>query len=139
MITVPDQLTNQPQITSRKILLVEDDFFIADIYNRTLSKAGFSVQLSADGLEGLQFLNTQFYDCLLLDLMIPGLNGLELLKQWKFHNPQSLMPVIVLTNFGVDSYIKQAYDLGAKRYFIKTSITAEQIVKEINQLLQESN
>lgn len=130
--------SQQPQVIPRKILLVEDDIFIADIYNRTLIKAGFLVQVSSDGLQGLQLLNTQHYDCLLLDLMIPGINGLELLKQWKNHNPQSTMPVVILTNFGVDSYMKQAYDLGAKRYFIKASTTPEKIVTEINQLLAET-
>lgn len=118
----------------KKILLIEDDVFIADIYNRTLTKSGFLVQVAADGLQGLHLLNSQPYDCLLLDLMIPGINGLELLKEWRTQNPTSTVPVIVLTNFGVDSYMKQAYDLGAKRYFIKASTTPEQIVAEINKL-----
>lgn len=119
----------------KKILLVEDENFISDLYTRQLKLSGFDVVVANDGLSGLKDLETAPYDLLLLDIMLPGLNGLELLKQWRAKAPQSNMPVLLLTNLGQDAVIKEGFDLGAQGYLIKASYTPDQIVNEVKNAL----
>lgn len=119
----------------KKILVVEDESFIADLYARQLTLAGYTVKVAKDGLVGLKTLETETFDLLLLDIMLPGLNGLELLKQWRAKSPQSTMPVLLLTNLGQDAVIKEGFDLGAQGYLIKASYTPDQVVNEVKNAL----
>lgn len=121
--------------TGKKILLIEDENFIADIYSRELTKAGFQVDVKNDGHSGLKALEEGNYDLLLLDIMLPGMHGLELLRQWRIKNPDSQMPVLLLTNLGQDEVIKEAFALGARGYLIKASYTPKQITDEITNAL----
>lgn len=120
---------------AKKILLVEDETFIADLYAHHLSKSGFEVKIANDGTTGLKLLESETFDILLLDIMLPEINGLEILRQWRAKNPQSAMPVILLTNLGQDAVIKEGFSLGAQGYLIKASYTPEQIVSEIKNVL----
>ncbi len=126
---------NQPT-GPKKILLVEDETFIADLYKHELEKSGFLVTVANDGLQGLQILQTQPFDLLLLDIMLPGMNGLELLRDWHTKNPQSNMIVLLLTNLGQDAIIKEGFSLGAQGYLIKASYTPEQVVQEVRNALE---
>lgn len=121
--------------TPKRILIVEDETFIADLYSRQLTNAGYAVQTANEGNAGLQLLTSQTFDLLLLDIMLPGMNGLEILKNWKGKNPQSTMPVLLLTNLGQDSVIKEGFELGAAGYLIKASYTPAQIVEEVQNAL----
>lgn len=118
-----------------KILLVEDEKFIADLYSSQLQKAGFEIKVANDGLTGLQMLSTEQFDLLLLDIMLPGMNGLELLRDFKSKNPNSKMVVLLLTNLGQDAVIKEGFDLGAQGYLIKASYTPDQVVQEVKNAL----
>lgn len=129
--TTPPPTGQQP----KKILIVEDETFIADLYSRQLTNAGYAVQAAHDGTTGLQLLTSQTFDLLLLDIMLPGMNGLELLKEWRGKNTQSQMPVLLLTNLGQDAVIKEGFDLGAQGYLIKASYTPAQIVNEVQNAL----
>ncbi len=131
----PSPPTQPPTAQPKKILLVEDETFIADLYSRQLTGAGFAVQIAHDGTTGLQQLNSQTFDLLLLDIMLPGINGLELLKEWRAKNPNSQMPILLLTNLGQDAVIKEGFELGAQGYLIKASYTPGQIVNEIQNAL----
>lgn len=126
---------------NNKILLVEDEPSIRDLYSRELTKAGFVVVVAEDGLKGLEALKTAQYDVLLLDIMLPGLNGLQILKEYKTAVPTSPMKIILLTNLGQDTVIKEGFDLGANAYLIKASYTPEQVVNEVKNILtgQPSN
>ncbi len=115
----------------KKILLVEDEALIRELYARQLTKSGFLVKAVADGEAGLQTLGQEKFDLLLLDIMLPGMNGLEMLREFKSKNAGSTMMVILLTNLGQESVIKEGFDLGANAYLIKTSYTPDQIVQEV--------
>lgn len=123
------------QQQQKKILLVEDETFIADLYAYELQKSGFSVKVANDGVTGLKILESEPFDLLLLDIMLPGMNGLELLREWKGKNQTSNMIVLLLTNLGQDAVIKEGFTLGAQGYLIKASYTPEQIVQEIKNAL----
>lgn len=121
--------------TPKKILLIEDDKFISDLYARQLSNAGFTVVVANDGTTGLQHLTSDTFDLLLLDIMLPGMNGLEVLEAFRTKNPQIVLPVLMLTNLGQDAVIKKGFDLGAAGYLIKASYTPAQIVEEAKKAL----
>ncbi|MBI2599887.1 response regulator [Candidatus Daviesbacteria bacterium] len=120
---------------SKKILLVEDEDFIRDLYVRQLTKAGFLVKNAADGQTGLNLLKAEGFDLLLLDIMLPGMNGLQLLREFKTQNPNSPMITILLTNLGQEAVIKEGFELGAQAYLIKASYTPDQVVNEVRNAL----
>lgn len=119
----------------KKILLVEDEQFIRELYARELTKAGFQVTSAQDGQSGLDLLKQQIFEVLLLDIMLPGMNGLQLLREYKTQNPNSPMITILLTNLGQEAVIKEGFELGAQAYLIKASYTPEQVVNEVKSIL----
>lgn len=121
--------------SSKKILLIEDEDFIRELYTRQLTKAGFIVKSAVDGQSGLELLKNEVFDLLLLDIMLPGMNGLQLLREFKTQNPTSPMLVILLTNLGQEAVIKEGFELGAQAYLIKASYTPDQVVAEVKNAL----
>lgn len=121
--------------SNKKILLIEDEDFIRDLYVRELTKAGFQVKSAPDGNSGLNTLMSENFDLLLLDIMLPGLNGLQVLREFKTKNPNSPTMVILLTNLGQEAVIKEGFELGAQAYLIKGSYTPDQIVNEVKNAL----
>lgn len=121
--------------TPKKILLVEDEDFIRELYTRQLIKAGFMVKSAVDGQSGLEALKNDAFDLLLLDIMLPGINGLQLLREFKTQNPNSKMITILLTNLGQEAVIKEGFELGAQAYLIKASYTPDQVVNEVKNAL----
>lgn len=119
----------------KKILLVEDEDFIRELYTRQLTKAGFLVKSAIDGQAGLEILKNEIFDLLLLDIMLPGMNGLQLLREFKTHNPNSRMVTILLTNLGQEAVIKEGFELGAQAYLIKASYTPDQVITEVKNAL----
>lgn len=119
----------------KKILLVEDEDFIRELYVRQLTNAGFSVKFAIDGQSGLDMLKSETFDLLLLDIMLPGINGLQLLREFKTQNPNSKMITILLTNLGQEAVIKEGFELGAQAYLIKASYTPDQVVNEVKNAL----
>ena len=92
----------------------------------------------ANGKEGLEAISKTQYNLLLLDIMLPDMNGLEILKQIKA-NPQTKdLPVLLLTNLGQDAVIKEGFQLGAEGYMIKAAYTPDQIVQEVKNILQRT-
>src|SRR3989344_5414116 len=120
---------------SKKILLVEDEDFIRELYVRQLTKQGFQVKSAVDGQSGLNMLKIEPFDLLLLDIMLPGMNGLQLLREFKTQNPNSPMITILLTNLGQEAVIKEGFELGAQAYLIKASYTPDQVVTEVKNAL----
>ncbi len=120
---------------NKKILLVEDEDFIRELYVRQLTKEGFEIKSAADGQTGLNLLKTEVFDLLLLDIMLPGINGLQLLREFKTLNPNSKMITILLTNLGQEAVIKEGFELGAQAYLIKASYTPDQVVTEVKNAL----
>ena len=127
--------TPQQPIQSKKILLVEDEDFIRELYVRQLTKEGFQIKSAADGQSGLNALKAETFDLLLLDIMLPGINGLQLLREFKTQNPNSPMVTILLTNLGQEAVIKEGFELGAQAYLIKASYTPDQVVVEVKNAL----
>lgn len=121
----------------KKILIVEDDFFIRDIYSRIFSISGFEVQLGVDGADGLDKVKSQQpFDIILLDVMMPKMSGIELLTAIRaLDTSVKDTPVFMITNLGQQDIIDQAFKLGMDGYIIKSQVTPQQIVDEVNAFL----
>jgi DNA-binding response OmpR family regulator len=120
---------------AKNILLVEDEEFIRQMYQTALTGQGYSVETASNGEEAIAKLEaaTNSYDLLILDIMLPKVDGLTVLKKVKEANsPHKTVPVFLLTNLGLDNIIKQAMELGAEKYFIKSNFLPKDIVNEIN-------
>ncbi len=119
----------------KNVLIIEDDFFVRDLYIRQFTKSGFGVSAAEDGTEGVAKVEEQKPDIILLDIMLPKLSGLEVLKRLKENPTTKPIPVILLTNLSEDQTIKDGFELGAEGYLIKSAYTPEQVVKEVAKLL----
>ncbi len=123
----------------KKILIVEDEEMLLDTYSEILSSEGFEVLKASDGYKGLELLEThkEGLDLVILDLMMPGLDGLEVLRI-KNESPDKYgkVPVLVLTNMTSEKAIKEAFDIGAVSYLIKTEMDAAALTKEANKIIK---
>ena len=119
----------------KKILLVEDEDSIRELYIRQLTKDGFLVTAAPAGENGLEELKKNQFDILLLDIMLPGMNGLQMLREFRAISPNSTMKVVMSTNLGQDTVIKEGFELGANAYLIKASYTPDQVVNEVKNVL----
>lgn len=123
--------------TSRKILLIEDEFFIRDLYERYLKKSGYEVISAVDGEDGLNKALAEQVDLILLDIMMPKMTGIEVLEKIKQEGSIAKnTPVYLLTNQVQESIIKEAFKLGAEGYLIKAQLLPKQIVEEIQNIFK---
>ena len=120
-----------------KVLIVEDDKFLSELISTKLSKEGFDVILATDGESGLQKAVSEKPHIILLDIMLPGMSGFEVLQSLKAHQDKAAaaIPVLILSNFGQESKVKQGLELGAKDYLVKANFTTGEIVEKIKNTL----
>lgn len=122
-----------------KVLLVEDDNLIQEMYETILKLRNFEVELASDGVEGLEKTRALKPDVILLDVMMPKMNGLEMLEKLK-NDPQIRdIPVIMLSNLADDEHIRQALSLGALQYIIKSEHVPKEIADMVEQTLASHN
>lgn len=135
--TPPPMSPSTPPQTApkKKLMLVEDEDSIRDLYKRQLEIAGFAVDAFSNGQTALVAVSQGVYDLILLDIMLPDVNGLQILKEVKGNDKTKGTPVLMLTNLGQDITIKEGFTLGAEGYLIKASYTPDQIIEEINNIL----
>ena len=123
---------------AKKILLVEDDVFVSDIYGRELKKAGYDVTVAGDGLEGIEKTKEDQFDLILLDIMMPKKTGIDVLKEIRTPTAKAKdTPVYLLTNLGQGSIIKQAIDIGAQGYLLKARVLPSQVLQAVNDFFEK--
>ncbi len=115
----------------KKILIAEDDRFLQNIYRVKLTKEGFEVRVAGDGQEFLEELKTFTPDVILLDLVMPVVDGFTVLQTVKSDPKFKNIPVIVTSNLGQDEDVKKAMKLGAKDYIIKSDTALSGIIEKI--------
>lgn len=121
---------------NKKILLVEDDIFLGELMSKKLIEEGFEVIKAIDGEEGLIKANEERPDLILLDLILPGIDGFKVLEQLKEEAKTSSIPVIILSNLGQREDVEKGFDLGAEDYLIKAHFTPDEIVKRVREPLK---
>ncbi len=124
---------------AQKILVVEDDEFLRELYDELLKGEGYEVTLAVDGEQGLTHISQGGYDLVLLDIMLPKMDGLEILRNLKNKPPlEKNGPVVLLTNLGQDSIIKEGFSLGASGYLIKSAMNPDQVLSEVKVFLNKN-
>lgn len=121
----------------KSILLVEDDPFIVDIYSKKLKEAGFSVEVANDGQEALKKLQAHKPDLLILDIVLPNIDGWEFLRGIRNDSSLKDLRVIILSNLSQKSEIEKSKELGAIKYMVKAYYTPTQVVEEIKTILEK--
>jgi len=120
--------------TPRRVLLAEDDRFLRKAAEASLRRHGFTVLTASDGEEALRVARAEVPDLILLDLIMPKMQGFEVLRALKDNPKTSPIPVIVLSNLGQDSDVKGATEAGALDYFIKSNLALEDLVKRVQRV-----
>ena len=123
---------------TRRILVAEDDRFLRKAAEMALKRRGYTVLTAADGEEALRAARSVLPDLILLDLIMPKLNGFDVLQALKKDAPTAHIPVIVLSNLGQDRDVQQAMDAGAAAYFIKTDLSVQALVQRVEDALTAS-
>ncbi|EKE25768.1 MAG: hypothetical protein ACD_5C00037G0005 [uncultured bacterium] len=122
----------------RKIMIVEDDIFIRDIYKVRFEQEGFDVVLAENGLVALEKMQQGLNpEIILLDIMMPGMDGIGVLKKLKENEQWKDLPIVMLTNISEKDKVNEAIELGIRDYLIKSHFTPSEVVQKINTLLND--
>ncbi len=121
----------------RKILIIEDDFYISDIYEKAFTAGGYDVSTAADGEEGVLKAASGTYDVILVDIMLPKMNGIDVLRRLREVGATGETPIFMTTNLGQDNILKEAFKIGADGYFIKAQLRPVNLVSEINKFFED--
>ncbi|MEK9152915.1 MAG: response regulator [Patescibacteria group bacterium] len=122
--------------TGKKVLIVDDDAFLAGIYATKLEIDGFQVASARDGEEGLKAAAKELPDLILLDVLMPKLDGFEVLKRLKADPATKGIPVIMLTNLGQKEDVEKGLSEGAEDYLIKAHFVPSEAVAKIKKVLK---
>src|SRR3990167_2479555 len=122
-------------MTPARILVVEDEQYLRDLYTDILAEEGYSVESAEDGNQGLEKIKKGGWDLVLLDIILPGIDGIEIMKQVKRYPPANpIKKVIFITNLDKDKEMGQAQALG-DGYIIKSQITPDVLIGKIKTYL----
>lgn len=120
----------------KTILLIEDDAFLKDLESTKFIKEGFSVMPATTRADIDAHLATTTPDIILLDLMLPDVDGFTLLDMFRSSDKTKTVPVIVFSNLSSDADMKKAFDKGANEYMVKSNVMLDEIVGKIQTLLK---
>jgi DNA-binding response OmpR family regulator len=117
------------------ITIIEDDDFLRSLAVSKLEKEGFTVETAADGEAGLALVQKKVPALLILDLMLPAMSGVDVLKKIKADASLAGMKIIIFSNLGEQQDIKTCMDLGANDYMVKANFTLDELVDKVKSLL----
>jgi DNA-binding response OmpR family regulator len=121
---------------SKKILLIEDDIFIREMYEYVLKKKQYTVVTALDGTQALEQAQTK-PDLILLDIMLPKIHGIDVLKKLKSEKITQNIPVIMITNLADKEIIEHTFQLGAQGYILKVRFDPEEVCATIKIFLDD--
>jgi CheY-like chemotaxis protein len=116
---------------AKKILLIEDEEIMLNLLQRKLTQEGYEVYSARDGEEGLEAMREKMPDLVLLDIIMPKMNGFEVMEKMAIDNVLKKIPVIVISNSGQPVEIDKAQKLGAKDWLIKTEFDPQEVVEKV--------
>lgn len=120
---------------AKTILFVEDDPFLVDIYKKKLGEAGYDVILAENGQSALKTIETTAVDLLILDIVMPKVDGWETLRQFKAHPKLKNSKIMIFSNLGGKAEVAKGLQMGADKYLIKANYTPSQVIDEVKKLL----
>lgn len=126
-------------LDGKVVMWVEDDQFLSDLISRKLSTQGCKLVYARTGEDALKTLETTLPDVIILDILLPGISGFDVLEKIKSDDRVKRIPVIILSNFSQNSEIDRGKKLGASRFLVKASIVLDDLVRELQAVLKETN
>lgn len=120
----------------KKILVAEDDTYLANAYRVKLGKAGFEVKNVFDGQEAINILQTFIPDLIILDIVIPKKDGFTILQELKANEKWKNIPIILISNLGQKEDREKGMQLGATEFFVKTDFSLNDLIQKINNILK---
>lgn len=130
---------NESILEGKTVLWVEDDAFLRDIISKKLTNKQCKLLAAVNADETFAVLEKETPDIIMLDILLPGMNGYEILEKIKSNPKTKDVPIVVLSNFGQKSEIEKGIRLGAEKFLIKATLTLDEIVSEISKILQGKN
>ena len=121
---------------TKKILIVEDDEFLRSLSAKRLETEGFKVAIAVDGQTAIDLIPKEMPNLIFLDLLLPGVDGFEVLKKIKADEKTKAIPVVVFSNLGQKEDIEKARNLGAVDFLVKANFTLDDVVVKIKEILK---
>lgn len=122
-------------MTHNKILIIEDERSIAQAYGDHLTREGYGVIFAFDGFEGLVAAKKEMPDLILLDIVMPKMDGITMLRKLKEDPALDNIPVIILTNLESKESAMEAFKMGSSNYLVKTNYTLDDITSKIKDVI----
>lgn len=119
---------------SKKVLIVDDDEFLLDMYVLKFKESGFLVDVAQNGEEAIKKIRAGTFDVILLDVVMPKLDGFDVLRTIKKESLAHSSKILILTNLGQKEDVDKGMNLGAHGYVIKAHFTPSEVVKKVNSL-----
>ncbi|MFA6974156.1 MAG: response regulator [Parcubacteria group bacterium] len=123
-------------MSKKKIMIVEDDSFVMDIYHTKLEQENFEVIEAVNGVEAVKKLQEIEPDLILLDIIMPYMDGLEVLQKIKSDDRLKRIPVVLLTNLSQKEEVNRGLELGANDYLIKSHFTPSEVLEKIKNYIR---
>jgi DNA-binding response OmpR family regulator len=120
---------------NKKILLIEDDPFLSSLLKSRFAKEGFDVTHAATGDDGVKMLLQGGFDLVLLDLILPGKSGFEVMEEINNNPSAPKIPILIISNLGQDSDIEKGKELGAVGYLIKARTSIDSLISKVKEFL----
>jgi CheY-like chemotaxis protein len=130
-------MTKYKNMSKQSVLMIEDDGFLASIYAQKLELEGFDVSLATNGEDGIKLLEKAHPSIVLLDLVLPKLDGFQVLEKIKNNQVTRDIPVIILTNLGQREDVEKCMSMGASGYVIKAHSLPQETVNKIKEILSK--
>ena len=128
--------TTHDEAGKPRVLVVEDDTFLAGMYLTKFGLEGFTVELASDGREGVKKAKEWKPDIMLLDLVLPVMDGFTVLETVRNDPDTKTIPVILLTNLGQKSDVERGMKLGASDYLIKAHFMPSEVIEKVKRFLK---
>jgi len=120
-----------------KVLLIEDEAMLANMYEVKFQNEGFEVVKALDGATGLELSKTTNPDFVLLDVIMPKMDGFSVLKAMREDDKTKDLPVMLLTNLGQDEDVQKGKELGSVGYLVKANVTPAEVVEAVRKELEK--
>ena len=121
---------------ANKVLLIEDDPFLGSLLGNRFKRESIDAVTVKNGNEAIKAMKAQLFDLVLLDLILPGKSGFEVLEEIKADPQISKVPVVIISNLGQESDVVKGKELGAADYIIKAKISIDEMVKKVKDYLK---
>jgi CheY-like chemotaxis protein len=115
----------------KKILIIEDEEILLELLEKKLTQEGYQVRIAKDGIEGLEKVEQEIPDVILLDIVMPRMGGFEVMEMLHKNEKFSKIPIIIISNSGQPVEIDLAQKLGAKDWLIKTDFDPQEVIEKV--------